>query len=120
MGVERYRVEHETRYAYRVPVSQSWQLAHLTPRELPWQHVLAHELRIEPATDERREERDAFGNGVTHFAVTGRIRCCACACSRRSRSASGPTRPAPSRSPGKRCATRCGASRRRTTSPRRG
>jgi len=68
-AVERYRVEHETRYAYRVPVSQSWQLAHLTPRELPWQRVLRHELKIEPATDERREERDAFGNGVTHFAV---------------------------------------------------
>jgi len=71
MDVERYRVEHETRYAYRVPVSQSWQLAHLTPRELPWQHVVSHELRIEPATDERREEQDAFGNGVTHFAVYG-------------------------------------------------
>ena len=79
-SVERYRVEHETRYAYRVPVSQSWQLAHLTPRELPWQHVVAHELRIEPAPDERHEDRDAFGNGVTHFGVsTGRIRCCACA-----------------------------------------
>ena len=71
MDVERYRIEHETRYAYRVPVSQSWQLAHLTPRELPWQHVLGHELRIEPATDERRKERDAFGNGVTRFAVYG-------------------------------------------------
>jgi transglutaminase-like putative cysteine protease len=68
-AVERYRVEHETRYAYRVPVSQSWQLAHLTPRQLPWQRVLSHELQIEPASDERREERDAFGNGVTHFAV---------------------------------------------------
>jgi transglutaminase-like putative cysteine protease len=32
---------------------------------------VSHELRIEPATDERREERDAFGNGVTHFAVYG-------------------------------------------------
>ena len=71
MGGNRYTVEHETRYAYRVPVSQSWQLAHLTPRELPWQHVLSHELRIEPATDERRDERDHFGNGVTHFAVYG-------------------------------------------------
>jgi len=66
-----YTVDHETRYAYRVPVSQSWQLAHLTPRELPWQQVLAHELRIEPAADERRDELDAFGNGVTHFAVHG-------------------------------------------------
>ena len=71
MGTDRYTVEHETRYAYRVPVSQSWQMAHLTPRELPWQHVLSHELRIEPATDERRDECDDFGNGVTHFAVYG-------------------------------------------------
>lgn len=65
----RYRVEHETRYAYRVPVSQSWQLAHLTPRELPWQKVTAHALRIEPEPDERHEIRDAFGNCVTHFSV---------------------------------------------------
>jgi transglutaminase-like putative cysteine protease len=71
MGADRYTIEHETRYAYRVPVSQSWQLAHLTPRELKWQHVLSHELRIDPATDERRDERDDFGNGVTHFAVYG-------------------------------------------------
>jgi transglutaminase-like putative cysteine protease len=66
---DRYTVEHETRYAYRAPVSQSWQLAHLTPRELPWQRVIAHEIRIEPAADERRDERDGFGNVVTHFAV---------------------------------------------------
>ena len=104
--VERYRVEHETRYAYRVPVSQSWQLAHLTPRELPWQHVVSHELRIEPATDERRDAHDSFGNGVTHFAVYGphpllRVRMLC-----RSRSASGPSSRRPSRSPGRRFATR--------------
>jgi transglutaminase-like putative cysteine protease len=68
---ERYTVEHETRYAYRVPVSQSWQLAHLTPHHLPWQKVLRHELRIEPVPDERHEARDSFGNGVTHFGVHG-------------------------------------------------
>jgi transglutaminase-like putative cysteine protease len=67
----RYTVEHETRYAYRVPVSQSWQLAHLTPKDLAWQKVLAHRLVIEPSPDERREARDAFGNGVTHFAMHG-------------------------------------------------
>ena len=68
---ERYSVEHETRYTYRVPVSQSWQLAHLTPATLPWQRVLAHELAIEPSPDERHERRDAFGNRVTHFGVHG-------------------------------------------------
>ncbi len=70
-GRDRYTVVHETRYAYRIAVSQSWQLAHLTPRELPWQHVASHEIAIDPATDERRDERDSFGNGVTHFALHG-------------------------------------------------
>ena len=65
----RYRVEHETRYAYRAPVSQSWQLAHLSPRQLPWQRVHAHELRIDPVPDERHDRRDAFGNDTTHFSL---------------------------------------------------
>ena len=30
-AAERYTVEHETSYTYRIPVAQSWQLAHLTP-----------------------------------------------------------------------------------------
>jgi len=42
----RYRVEHDTSYAYTAPVSQSWQLARLTPRALPWQQLLDHALRI--------------------------------------------------------------------------
>ena len=58
MGWQRYTVEHETRYTYRVPVAQSWQLAHLTPR-----------VRIEPLPDERREALDSFGNGITHFSL---------------------------------------------------
>ena len=70
-AVDRYDVEHETRYAYRVPVAQSWQLAHLTPGRLPWQKVLSHQLAIEPSPDERRDTHDAFGNGVTHFGVHG-------------------------------------------------
>ena len=70
-SADRYTVEHETRYAYRVPVAESWQLAHLSPPVLPWQKVLAHELAIEPPPDERHERRDAFGNGVTHFCVHG-------------------------------------------------
>ena len=68
---ERYRVEHETRYAYAAPVSQSWQLARLTPRTLPWQTVLSHSLRIDPPPDEQRDELDSFGNTVTHFGLHG-------------------------------------------------
>lgn len=68
---DRYTVEHETRYVYSQPVAGSWQLAHLTPRRLPWQRLHAHELRIEPVPDECRVEVDSFGNSVTHFGLHG-------------------------------------------------
>lgn len=64
-----YTVEHETRYAYTAPVSQSWQLAHLTPRSLPWQRLVSHTLQIDPAPDERHDAADSFGNAVTHFGL---------------------------------------------------
>ena len=67
----RYIVHHETRYAYTAPVSQSWQLARLTPRMLPWQKLLSYTLEIEPRADERRDELDSFGNQVTHFGLHG-------------------------------------------------
>ena len=68
---QRYIVEHETRYAYTAPVSQSWQLARLTPRVLPWQKLLSHSLKIDPPADERRDELDSYGNTVTHFGLHG-------------------------------------------------
>ena len=68
---ERYTVEHETHYAYTAPVSQSWQLARLTPRMLPWQRLLSHSVQIDPPADERRDELDCFGNMVTHFGLHG-------------------------------------------------
>lgn len=71
MTAERYTVEHETCYAYAAPVSQSWQLARLTPRMLPWQKLLSHSLQIDPPADERRDELDSFGNTVTHFGLHG-------------------------------------------------
>ncbi len=69
MAAEQYTVEHETRYAYRAAVSQSWQLAHLTPRALPWQTLLSHRITIEPGADERCDQVDSFGNPVTHFSL---------------------------------------------------
>ena len=66
---QRYVVEHETRYAYTAPVSQSWQLARLTPRNLPWQRLLAHSLQIDPPVDERHDGPDSFGNSNLHFAL---------------------------------------------------
>jgi len=71
MTAERYAVEHETRYAYTAPVSQSWQLARLTPRTLPWQALVSHSLQIEPSADECHDAADSFGNSVTHFGLHG-------------------------------------------------
>lgn len=71
MGWVRFRVEHETRYAYDAPVSQSWQLARLTPRTLPWQRVLSHRIDIDPRPDEHHTAPDSFGNLVTHFGLHG-------------------------------------------------
>lgn len=68
-ALQRYHVEHETRYAYTAPVSQSWQLARLTPRALPWQRLLSHLLLVDPPADERHDVADSFGNAVTHFAL---------------------------------------------------
>jgi len=65
----RYRVEHDTRYVYASPVSQSWQLARLTPRVLPWQQLHACVIDIEPTPDERHESPDSFGNTITHFGL---------------------------------------------------
>jgi transglutaminase-like putative cysteine protease len=65
----RYDVEHETLYDYAAPVSQSWQLARLKPRQLAWQKVLAYALQIDPPVDERHETRDAFGNHSLHFVL---------------------------------------------------
>ena len=64
-----YHVEHETHYDYAAPVSQSWQLARLTPRNLAWQRLVAHSLQIDPPVDERHESPDAFGNTNLHFAL---------------------------------------------------
>ncbi|HTQ36182.1 MAG TPA: transglutaminase family protein [Steroidobacteraceae bacterium] len=65
----RYRVVHETTYAYSSQVSSSRQIAHLTPRETSWQHVVSHGLSADPAATERNEGVDYFGNKFVSFLV---------------------------------------------------
>lgn len=65
----RYRIIHDTEYAYAAPVSLSRQLLHLTPREVSWQRCIEHRLEILPAFALRLERRDAFGNPVTLLAL---------------------------------------------------
>lgn len=64
-----YDVVHETSYEYKVSVAASRQLAHLKPRETPWQRLIAHRLEIAPATSELGDDVDYFGNPIVRFAV---------------------------------------------------
>jgi transglutaminase-like putative cysteine protease len=69
MTVARYRVDHETRYHYGQPVGMSRQVLHLSPRPLPWQTVLAHDLSISPRPDALDTSVDAFGNPRASFCL---------------------------------------------------
>lgn len=60
------RVRHLTRYAYDAPVELAHHLAHLRPRDTPWQAVSAWRLQVQPEPDAEPEAADAsvdvFGN----------------------------------------------------------
>lgn len=65
----RYRVTHETAYAYSdaVPVCQN--VVHLTPRDTPRQSCRNHKLTIKPAPAITLRRLDYFGNQVTYFSL---------------------------------------------------
>ena len=65
--IRRYRVRHETLYAYGGEVAHSHQLLHLTPRELPHQFCSSHRITLDPEPTLRRDELDSFGNPVTRL-----------------------------------------------------
>ena len=65
----RYRVTHETRYAYSSRATSAHQLAHLKPRDTPWQRLKYHSIEIEPRPAERAEGVDYFGNGILRLML---------------------------------------------------
>jgi transglutaminase-like putative cysteine protease len=65
----RYRVTHRTDYRYGAPVTSGQTIVHLLVRETPSQHVLAADIRVEPAPDHRHTHIDGFGNLVSYVAV---------------------------------------------------
>lgn len=67
-AVTRYRVVHETDYAYGSAVPLSQQLLHLSPRDLPWQVCEQHCLTIAPTPSYREVRTDCFGNPVLQLA----------------------------------------------------
>ena len=64
-----YRVRHKTSYEYGIPVTLSHHLAHLKPRETPYQHVVSSTLTINPQASFQNDQTDAFGNTGTFFIV---------------------------------------------------
>ncbi|CAN5462676.1 transglutaminase family protein [soil metagenome] len=64
-----FRVTHTTSYTYESEVSASYGEAHLLPRDMPGQRVVAAELSITPTPEDVRERTDYFGNRSTYFAI---------------------------------------------------
>ena len=63
-----YQILHDTHYRYDSPVSLAQQLAHLWPRECPWQRCTEQQLQVSPPPSTRRDELDVFGNPLTRLA----------------------------------------------------
>jgi transglutaminase-like putative cysteine protease len=63
----RYRIHHETVYAYASDVLHAHHLLHLVPRPAPFQQCLEHTISVKPAAFRRRDQIDAFGNALTRI-----------------------------------------------------
>lgn len=66
----RYRVLHETHYAYQSMVTLSQQYLHMSPRSFAYQQVEAHSIVCDPAVDDIAEGVDYFGNSTRHLTLT--------------------------------------------------
>ena len=65
----RFRITHSTHYAYGDPVSLCHSIAHLKPRETPYQRCLKSQVRVSPWPSVAREHQDIFGNRVNYFSI---------------------------------------------------
>jgi transglutaminase-like putative cysteine protease len=64
-----YSIVHRTVYSYGSDVSHSYHLAHVRPRPLPRQDVLAYALRIDPEPAFLVERLDYHGNQSAFFTL---------------------------------------------------
>ncbi|MEC3955642.1 transglutaminase family protein [Nocardia sp. CDC153] len=72
--MRRLRVLHRTIYVYSDVVSSSYGRAFLTPREFPGQHLLSHDIRVDPVPSDRSVGTDVYGNTTLYFHVTAEHR----------------------------------------------
>jgi len=70
-GSKTYRVTHRTTYTYDAPVEQSYNEAHLRPRDTERQRCLTHDIAVDPPPATWSEYDDLFGNRVCAFVVRG-------------------------------------------------
>ena len=66
-----YRVTHTTTYDYTDSISLSHHLLRLSPRNLPHQRCLHHEVHIDPQPAIAERHVDYFGNAVTFLTIEG-------------------------------------------------
>jgi transglutaminase-like putative cysteine protease len=62
----KYQLSHLTRYQYQQPIANSYNLACLQPRQLPYQQVAQSSLQVTPTASGLYVHHDSFGN-VRHF-----------------------------------------------------
>lgn len=65
----KYRVTHTTRYRYRGTVNQCHSVAHLLPRDTPFQQCRKAQVLLDPLPVLAMDRRDYFGNRSYHFSV---------------------------------------------------
>lgn len=70
LACARYRVAHETRYAYQSQVTLSQQYLHLTPRSFTCQQTESHEIWVNPIENDSVDGIDYFGNATRQIAIT--------------------------------------------------
>ena len=66
-----YRISHTTTYDYTDSISLSHHLLRLSPRNLPHQRCLHHEVHIDPQPAIAERHVDYFGNAVTFLTIEG-------------------------------------------------
>ncbi len=65
-------VVHETRYEYSPPVKTAQHMAHLKPAHNDRQHLLAHEIAVNPVPAQLSEAIDVYGNTRAFFSLATR------------------------------------------------
>jgi len=71
MKSQLFEIAHATTYEYRSAVTVAHHLLRLSPRPMPRQSVLFHDIQIDPAPAVFSQRKDYFGNQVTFVTLEG-------------------------------------------------